>query len=455
MIGVELTLVKNQTPSKAASTTGTEKPQQFTQGSQRQNVFQNCLEEKCSGQEINKTSSDDVIEAEVPRTENENFPQHLQSEEEYFSRIILLPVDLAACLNELKQIINYENLDSVAQIKQVILDKIQELAAEGKISVISNEADITSIKMPDLLNLLTTEAAAQGKTEVANILAGLQKQADVSLIPASNTAEKTGQKDSQRYSMADRIKAGAVIKADVVKDSTEPVAARTENSVRNVMEYESNRLASRKLSNSDTGQSALGSKPGGDEPTRELVSLNRLDNSIARLPARDSVVNGNRPTANVDIQQLIDQVVKKAELMVKSNSSEMKIDLKPEFLGKMTIKIAVEEGVLTARFITDSHQVKHLLDNNLNTLKQSLETQGIKVEKAEVNVQLNSGGMFDGSEYSRQSMWDYKGSRFNGSAGSADDELKIEDDVMLQPEKTGDIWQQYNGYENDGMSFLI
>ena len=101
----------------------------------------------------------------------------------------------------------------------------------------------------------------------------------------------------------------------------------------------------------------------------------------------------------------MEQVVRKAEVMIKQNSSEMRIQLHPEFLGKMTIKLVLEDGLLTARFITENHQVKHLLDSNLNSLRQSLESQGIRVEKTEVNVQLNNGGLFDGSEGSRQDLW--------------------------------------------------
>ncbi|SHG58226.1 hook-length control protein FliK [Thermosyntropha lipolytica DSM 11003] len=106
----------------------------------------------------------------------------------------------------------------------------------------------------------------------------------------------------------------------------------------------------------------------------------------------------------VNEKEVFAQIVRKAELLVKQNLSEMKIELKPEFLGKMTIKIAVEEGAVTARFIAENLRVKQMLESNIAALRQSLENQGLRVEKTEVNVQLNNGGMFDGSENSRQFM---------------------------------------------------
>lgn len=84
----------------------------------------------------------------------------------------------------------------------------------------------------------------------------------------------------------------------------------------------------------------------------------------------------------------------------------MKIELYPEFLGKLTIKVMVEEGAVTAKFITDNHQVKQMLEANLGMLRQSLENQGMRVERAEVDVQLNNGSLFDGSHEQPEWNWD-------------------------------------------------
>ncbi|MEA1961755.1 MAG: flagellar hook-length control protein FliK [Bacillota bacterium] len=101
-------------------------------------------------------------------------------------------------------------------------------------------------------------------------------------------------------------------------------------------------------------------------------------------------------------KEIFDQIVKKIELFSRDNNTEMKIQLKPEHLGKMTIKVVVEEGVVTAKFFTENHQVKHLLEANLNQLKQTLEANGLKVEKTEVNVQLDQGGQFGGFQQQQE-----------------------------------------------------
>ncbi len=75
-------------------------------------------------------------------------------------------------------------------------------------------------------------------------------------------------------------------------------------------------------------------------------------------------------------------------------------------MGKMIIKIAVEDGLVTAKFITESQHVKQLLEANLGSLRQNLESQGLRVDRTEVNVQLDNGGSFHGNDSGRQQMWE-------------------------------------------------
>ena len=180
------------------------------------------------------------------------------------------------------------------------------------------------------------------------------------------------------------------------------------------------------------------------------LNLNKAELNNVRSDSRIVLVD-NKP---VEVKEVIDQIVKKAELVLKQNVSEIRINLKPEFLGKMTIRIAVEQGLVTARFITENLQVKHLLESNLNTLRQSLESQGIKVERTEVNVQLNNGGMFDGSETKQE--WDFEKSEFNNyqANGEIDDNYEVNPYLEEEAENLTGI-DYYQLPEDTTVSFLI
>lgn len=193
----------------------------------------------------------------------------------------------------------------------------------------------------------------------------------------------------------------------------------------------------------DGGAAALLSEPGSG--LASSASKKSINHDLNGVPVKITVSS----------EEVVEQVVKKAELLVKMNSSEMKIDLQPDFLGKMTIKIVLEQGAVTAKFITDSLQVKHLLEGNLGTLQQALENQGIKVERTEVDVQLDNntfnsfGGRGQGLWQQRDFSPGYDPKENWGSGVSLPDE----------PDEAGDLIsygiQAYRISDGNMMNFLV
>jgi len=167
--------------------------------------------------------------------------------------------------------------------------------------------------------------------------------------------------------------------------------------LKKVIEFEAHRVKAEQLPTAaESGKQDAGSNSQAMLDKPQLFETKQINS--------ETNLQDNFKTS-VNPKDVIKQIVEKAEMIRGKNSSEIKIDLKPDFLGKMTIKLVVEEGGLTAKFITDNLHVKNMLESNLHVLKQTLENQGIKVEKTEVNVQLNNGGMFDGSEGNQQEPW--------------------------------------------------
>jgi len=112
------------------------------------------------------------------------------------------------------------------------------------------------------------------------------------------------------------------------------------------------------------------------------------------LASVNNLADKGTAEARLEPIRVIEQIVQQMDMNVQPDSSEITIKLKPEHLGKMLIHLSWEEGKLTARFITESQEVKNLLDTNLIILKQNLEANGIKVEKAEISYQLTEQESF-------------------------------------------------------------
>lgn len=182
---------------------------------------------------------------------------------------------------------------------------------------------------------------------------------------------------------------------------------KTPTNVKEIMALE-NHIRSGKADSGSGGektdQNSGQSEQGKDSP-RFYWLTNQIDS--AQVKVGNSKVAEFPQKEPVDAKDLIQQIVKKAEVMLKSDISEMKMQLKPEFLGKMLIKVTIEEGAVVTRIITENQHVKQVLEANLNSLRQNLEANGMKVEKTEVSVQLfnDGGGSFNDSDSNRYPLW--------------------------------------------------
>lgn len=96
--------------------------------------------------------------------------------------------------------------------------------------------------------------------------------------------------------------------------------------------------------------------------------------------------------------EIISQVISKAKVVLSGEKSEMTMDLKPDSLGKLSLKIVTERGMVVAKFEAESQQVKHVLESNMQLLKESLEKQGLCIQGLSVSVRQDSSGGFSNND---------------------------------------------------------
>ncbi len=81
------------------------------------------------------------------------------------------------------------------------------------------------------------------------------------------------------------------------------------------------------------------------------------------------------------------QLAGRMQVQIQSGGGELRLQLKPENLGRLEIRAESGASGVVARIVTESDAVKHYLENNLHTLHQSLQDQGLKIERIDVTVQ--------------------------------------------------------------------
>ncbi len=83
---------------------------------------------------------------------------------------------------------------------------------------------------------------------------------------------------------------------------------------------------------------------------------------------------------------VVEQIVQRAAVHLKSDQGEARIDLKPEFLGQVRMQIVTDNQQVTVRIVTELPMVRDLIEQNLHQLKADLQQQGLQVERVEVSV---------------------------------------------------------------------
>ncbi|MED4203775.1 flagellar hook-length control protein FliK [Neobacillus mesonae] len=130
-----------------------------------------------------------------------------------------------------------------------------------------------------------------------------------------------------------------------------------------------------------------------------------------------------------DIQQIIQSAIHVTE---SDDGFEAMFTLAPKHLGKVDVKVTIQDGQVTAEFLTSTPLGKDLLETHVQALRSSLETQGLQVAKIDISQQpasttTNLLGTFS------QSSGD-----FHGRQGQQGSRKRSEQHLIQSEDKTRD-----------------
>jgi hypothetical protein len=89
--------------------------------------------------------------------------------------------------------------------------------------------------------------------------------------------------------------------------------------------------------------------------------------------------------------KVINQVAEKMRVMLGARKSEISLQLVPESLGRVKVKLTVTDGILTGRIVVQNDETRALIQANIVKLQENLEQQGIPVSKFLVDVGRDGG----------------------------------------------------------------
>ncbi len=117
-----------------------------------------------------------------------------------------------------------------------------------------------------------------------------------------------------------------------------------------------------------------------------------------------SLAKAENLSSTVDPKEVIGQLIKKASINLKNDKSEIVIQLKPESLGKVKLKLSVSESEVTGKITVENEDVKRIVQNHINELSKALEESGLKLSSFDISLgqelkdfQLQNGDIEFGS----------------------------------------------------------
>lgn len=97
--------------------------------------------------------------------------------------------------------------------------------------------------------------------------------------------------------------------------------------------------------------------------------------------------NQQQQTVNVEnVQDLVDQ----AQVMIRKGGGTMKVQLNPEGLGQVQLKVDVQNGGVNIQMVTDHSEAKRILEKGLDELRTNLAMQKMNLESLKVDVSNES-----------------------------------------------------------------
>lgn len=96
-----------------------------------------------------------------------------------------------------------------------------------------------------------------------------------------------------------------------------------------------------------------------------------------------------------------------------------------------------------AHIVTENEQVKKALENQVNTLKETLENQGVKVESVEVTVQTHE---FENNQQ-------FNDERNSDNSSKVRKKIKL-DDINFDEEENSQKEEQIVAHENSSVEYM-
>ncbi|MGE5473454.1 MAG: flagellar hook-length control protein FliK [Ignavibacteriales bacterium] len=342
-------------------------------------------------------------------------PGDLVNIQDYQEKIGELTEKLTALVN-----VNEQNKAEVSENIKEIIEQIftQAEGAKNPFGIEKKQFDTQNIK--ELLEINKEDAASETENGTTNA----ESLKDINKKEISNSQDSKINKDEESVN-------SEITNTDKKQDTNKKQDTIKNEEITSENKIETKDEKGKTKSQNEDGTSERDAKSGGWEEKIKVMFKyqDKADNSF-KLSTENSIQtvqnlqdipsnqNDQLKTSSFVIprkEEVLSQIIDKAAVTLTPDKAEMVINLKPDNLGKLEMKIVTEKGILNAQIVAENQQVKQIIETNFNILKDALEKQGIAVQSFSVSVGNNGlNRRFQNNEWKSQNSSNQRQYKSNG-----------------------------------------
>lgn len=370
--------------------------------------FSKVLSEKSEDQEIPKepevkskdsegiTKKDykkDSIKDEKNTEINETGKSDVAAEEEV--------KEVDTLLEELIQLLQSDNIMDMDKLKAIFddfqegsisIDELKPLLEDLKLSLESNPdlnlSKEVSEKFVELVELLETvgDIKPQGKVKQVSTTIDNSQSDNENLNQLSNEGSNqlSDVNPNQSNEKIDINDEGKNINSDIAETGEVTSEDKTQENPDAKVSVKDNSKAKDLF--------AIGKKTNDSTLLQRDIDLVGVRNIEVEAIKDYDVGNIDKtlPIASKPDMDIFNQVLEGTKITISEDVSEMVIKLKPDNLGKLSMKIVIDRGMLVAKFDVESQMVKEAIESNLEDLRNALKDKGFEIQQFDVSVNKDS-----------------------------------------------------------------
>lgn len=270
----------------------------------------------------------------------------------------------------------------------------------------------------DALTLITNEDMMQSFNNIINVVD--DANADI--------ADMLGVKTEEVGIVLEQNNIVPVVNSEDTAKQVDGKEADTKNADDNINQTVDNQeslseVLAKKITTESDGK-AKNNMSESNEANNKVTYADVADNMISNITDTfaDIITEDSSMVKEADI---VNQVIDSVKLMASRELTSMEVMLNPEHLGSVHITVTARNGIVSAQIAAQNEQVKTALENQMVTLREQFESQGLKVDAVEITVMAHSfeaGQNFGQSESERKQGESKVHRKLNLS--SFDDELE-------------------------------